>query len=254
MSWVAVAVGGSALIGGVVGVTSANKAAKAQEKGYRTAAEASNEATQANIAFQQGVYDQTRADLLPYRTIGSGSLYELKQKILQGPGEFNPAEDPGYKFGYQEFIEKPTLRSAAATGNLGGGAVQKALTRYASDYGSTKYNNFLDRYYASLQPYANLASLGENAAAITGNAGANLASNVGGALTTNAAVQGGSAVGAGNALAGNYINNANTITGAVNSGLNNWISLRALQGNGLFGGGNSVTGGVTQYPPNRYGG
>ena len=89
--------------------------------------------------------------------------------IQQGPGQFVPEEDPGYKFGYQEFVENPTLSLASATGKLGSGATLKALTRYASDYASTKYDNFLDRYYKSLDPYMRLAGLGSNVAVSGGN-------------------------------------------------------------------------------------
>lgn len=89
--------------------------------------------------------------------------------IEQGPGQFVPEEDPGYRFGYEEFIEKPTLRTAAATGKLGSGATLKSLTRYASDYASTKYDNFLDRWYKSLDPYMRVAGLGSNVAVQGGN-------------------------------------------------------------------------------------
>ena len=84
--------------------------------------------------------------------------------LAKGPGEFIPEQEPGYKFGYEEFIEKPSLRLASATGKLGSGATLKALSRYASDYASTKYDNFLDRWYKSLDPHFRLAGMGSNVA------------------------------------------------------------------------------------------
>lgn len=84
--------------------------------------------------------------------------------LQKGPGEFIPEQEPGYKFGYEEFIEKPSLRLASATGKLGSGATLKALSRYASDYASTKYDNFLDRWYKSLDPYFRMAGMGSNVA------------------------------------------------------------------------------------------
>lgn len=89
--------------------------------------------------------------------------------IQKGPGQFVPEKEPGYKFGYQEFVENPTLKLASATGKLGSGATLKALTRYASDYASTKYDNFLDRYYKSLDPYFRMAGLGSNVTVAGGN-------------------------------------------------------------------------------------
>jgi hypothetical protein len=98
--------------------------------------------------------------------------------IQKGPGEFVPEKDPGYKFGYQEFVENPTLKLASATGKLGSGATLKALTRYASEYASTKYDNFLDRYYKSLDPYFRMAGMGSNIAIAGGNQATNTGQGV----------------------------------------------------------------------------
>jgi hypothetical protein len=100
--------------------------------------------------------------------------------LQKGPGEFIPEQEPGYKFGYQEFVENPTLKLSSATGKLGSGATLKALTRYASNYASTKYDNFLDRYYKSLDPYYRLAGLGSNVAVSGGNQATNTAQGIAG--------------------------------------------------------------------------
>jgi hypothetical protein len=101
--------------------------------------------------------------ILGYTPIQTIPATEGTSGLLQaGPGQFKPEEDPGYRFGYEEFIENPSLRMASATGKLGSGATMKALTRYASDYASTKYDNFLDRYYKSLDPYFRMAGMGSN--------------------------------------------------------------------------------------------
>ena len=158
-----------------VTLTSAVVASKAQsdaaKKAASTAAGAAGQATQSQL----DMYNQTREDQAPWTKAGGEAVGALmgtggNQGLIQkGPGEFVPENDPGYKFGYQEFVENPTLKLASATGKLGSGATLKALTRYASDYASTKYDNFLDRYYKSLDPYYRMAGLGSNVAISSGN-------------------------------------------------------------------------------------
>lgn len=88
----------------------------------------------------------------------------LKHLVEQGPGEFDPAKQPGYKFGYEQFIERPTTHAASALGQLRSGKTGKALTRYAQDYAGTHYDQWLNRYYQRLDPYFRMAGMGGNAA------------------------------------------------------------------------------------------
>lgn len=133
----------------------------------RKTAKATKKATEAALALQREMWETAREDIKPWMTAGKAALTSLEGLIKKGPGEFRPEEDPGYKFGYEEFVEKPTLRGAAARGGLRSGATEKALTRYASDYASTKYDNFLNRYYNKLRPYQSVAGLGQTSAAQT---------------------------------------------------------------------------------------
>lgn len=249
MSAAITAVVGSTLISAGVGIYSANKAANAQEDAAGTATDVSYWNTINSIKAQQQALSQAREDVAPWRKVGTRAIYDLQNQVNKGPGTFRPEDQPGYQFGYQEFVEKPTLRAAAATGQLGSGSTLKALSRYAQDYASTSYDNWLNRYYQSLNPNLTLAGLGENAATFSGNAGINSAGQVQNALQNNSVQAGNAAMVAGNAQANNYINNANTINGAINSGLSNWLLLRQLNNGGnLF----SSPGGVTQYPPSVY--
>lgn len=129
------------------------------------AAGKSLKATELSNETMMQMYQQSRGDIAPWMEHGEVALKELNTMMAEGPGEFVPSEDPGYKFGYEEFVEKPTLRGAAARGGLRSGATEKALTRYASDYASTKYDNFLNRYYNKLTPYQSMAGLGQTSAA-----------------------------------------------------------------------------------------
>jgi len=191
---------GSAL-GAGAGLYGSSKAASAAEK-------AGDEAT----AAQLEMYYQGREDLAPWREAGGEALNQLVPMIKKGPGKFIPEKEPGYQFGYEEFIEKPTLRMASATGGLGGAGTQKALTRYASDYASTKYDNFLNRWYKSLTPWQSLAGVGQTSAGQT----ANLGMQTGQGLAQNA-------IGAGNARASGYTNMANVLSGGITSGVENYI-------------------------------
>jgi len=153
--------GGLAAAGGVASGMMQSSAAK---KAAETGAGAADEATRAQLEM----YYQAREDLAPWRAAGEKALGDVVNMLEKGPGEFVPAEEPGYKFGYEEFVEKPTLRLASATGALGGGGTKKALTRYAQDYASQEYDNFLTRWYKSLTPYQSLAGIGQTTAAQTG--------------------------------------------------------------------------------------
>lgn len=135
----------------------------------KKASEAQVESADKATDIQLQMFNQTRADQAPWRVAGGAAVNKLMPMLAKGPGEFVPANEPGYKFGYEEFVEKPSLRLASATGKLGSGATLKALTRYASDYASTKYDNFLDRWYKSLDPYYRVAGLGSNVAIGGGN-------------------------------------------------------------------------------------
>ena len=157
----AVATGTALLIGGGLALASGAMQSSAARSAAQTGAAAVDQATQAQLEM----YYQGREDLAPWREAGGKALGDLVNMLEKGPGEFVPADQPGYKFGYEEFVEKPTLRLASATGALGGGGTQKALTRYAQDYASQEYDNFLTRWYKSLTPYQSLAGIGQTTAA-----------------------------------------------------------------------------------------
>lgn len=74
---VAAAVIGSAVVGAGATAVSAGSAAKAQSK---AAAQASSD-TRLQLEQQQRQYDQDRADLAPYRSVGTGALYTLSNLL-----------------------------------------------------------------------------------------------------------------------------------------------------------------------------
>lgn len=212
MSWAAVVIGGTVLVSSWYQSKQAGKATEAQVG-------AAEQATQTQLEM----YYQSREDLAPWREAGVEALNKLVPMIEAGPGEFVPEEQPGYRFGYEEFVEKPTLRMASATGQLGGGGTQKALTRYASNYATGEYANWLRNWYDSLKPYQSLAGVGQTSATQT-------AQN---ALTTGQMV-GQNALYAGTARATGYVNQANIWGNAISGVGQNYLDYYMMNRMGLF--------------------
>jgi len=214
---------GSAVLGAGVGLYSASRSASAQSDAANQAAQATQNATAESVAESRRQYDLARADLAPWREGGVNALAQLIAKINSGPGNYKESE--GYQFRLGEG-EKAVDRSAAARGGSLSGATLKALSRYNQDYATNDYDNFLRRYYESLTPLQSLSGVGQSTASQTASLGSQAASNI--ANTTMAGAQGVSnaLLQSGQANASSYINSANSITGAANSGVNNFLMWR----------------------------
>lgn len=189
-----------AITSGVLGTNAANKAAELQAQSADKA-----------LAQQRSMFDIIRGDQTPYRNAGAGAAQTLSDMIKPGGFLMTPftgssvATDPGYQFGMNEGI-KAIDRSAASKGALNNGGTLKALTRYGTDYAGTKFNDAFQRDLATKnQQYGSLAgvaSLGQNAAAQTGNAGMNFANNSSNILTQQGNAQAAGSVGQANAISG----------------------------------------------------
>ena len=139
-------------------------------------------------ALQQSQYDQTRADLAPYRAAGTNALAQLTAGTAPG-GQFTKSfgmsdfeQDPGYGFRMSEGL-KALDRTAAARGNLLSGATLKGAQRYGQDLGSQEYQNAFNRYQTNrsnvLNPLQSLAGVGQTSTNQGISAGQNFATNVG---------------------------------------------------------------------------
>jgi hypothetical protein len=93
----------------------------------------------------------------------SYGLNELVKLLQSGPGEFVPEDQPGYKYGFEEFVRKPMDRGASARGRYFSPGTTEAIGRSAQDYASTQYDNFLNRYYKKLEPYFSMMGMGGTA-------------------------------------------------------------------------------------------
>jgi len=222
MTWVASAVAASA----AVGLYSANKASSTQ-------ANAANQAAQ--LSREQ--FDVTNEQQRPWREAGGRALTRLESLAEYKP--FNMAtfaQDPSYQFRLDQG-NKSLERSAAARGGLISGNTGGALMNYGQGLASQEYNNAFNRYQTernqTLAPYMTLAGYGANANALTANAGATNAANVGNMLTSGAAAQAAGYMGGANAVGqsvGQYLN--------YNQGNSLISALRGGRGGGGSGGAN----------------
>jgi hypothetical protein len=203
---VAAAVAGATLGGALISSNAAKSAANTQ-------ANAANTAT----AAQQAMYGQTLANLQPYMAGGNTALSTLNSKEANGSlgGSFTPADylsnqDPGYAFQLGQGQQALQNSQAAKDGVLSGSAL-KGLIQYNQGVASTGYQNAYDRWLSSqkntLSTLMGPATLGENAAAGAGTAGANYAGGI--SSTTQAA---------GNATAAGTVGSANAISNGLSNG------------------------------------
>ncbi len=209
---VAAVLAATAVAGAGASIYSGNKAASAQKKAAAQAA-----------ATQKQQYEQTRADLAPYREGGASALGQYRD--LLGFGGQGAAQD-AWK-GYTESPYLPMLRdrtvnavenSRAARGNLFGGGTLGEIGDRVGELYLGDANNYLSRI-------GGMTDMGQSAAAQTGQFGANAASG-----------QAQSMLSAGNARANAAINTANS----VNNVLGQLAGTYGAYKGGAFGGGGSI--------------
>lgn len=237
MSFVAVAIGGAALVGAGASIIGGNKAAKAQTN-------ATNQATA--LQQQQDLeakrqYDLSRADLAPYREAGYTALGQLASGTAAG-GDFNRpytmsdlTMDPGYQFRLSEG-QRGVESSAAARGGVLSGATLKALDQYNQGFASNEVNNAYNRYTSDLSGrynrLAGVAGTGQQAVNSTNAAGQNYVNN--GQTGVNNIT--GNINAAANANSSQYANTANAIGNAANSAANGFATVKSLGSYGGYGG------------------
>ncbi len=181
---------GAAVVGAGASIYSGSKASSAQQKG-----------AQQGVDEQRREYDQSRADLAPWRTTGGGAL-ELLSRFYglggQAPDQTAFTTSPGYQFRMNQGIQGID-RGAAARGLLHSGAAVKAEQNFGQGLASQEVGNWTNTLLG-------ISGAGQQATNTTTAAGQNAANNI-----TQAYGQ------AGNARASSYANTGS----AINSGINN---------------------------------
>jgi len=162
MAWMLpAAVAGSSVVSGLFGKQGAGQAASASRQA---------------AALQEQMYQTTRGDLAPFRASGAGALPQLNALTYGDPAAVQAQLEatPGYQFVRTQNL-KAVQANAAARGLGVSGASLKGAATYASGLADA---TFEQRYNDALKT----ASLGENAAALTGQQGTAAASAAGGFL------------------------------------------------------------------------
>lgn len=240
---------GLAIAGGIGAAASVGSAAIGAHAAGKAADQQAASADKA-LDFQKEIQATNQTNYKPYLDAGSTSINKLMDDLNNGtfgPGS-NPAfkaptadearATPGYQFTLDQGMRATDAGAAARGGALSGGAV-KAEAGYASGLADSTYNDVYTRSLSSYQ--ANLAkqaqefsqlyqpaSLGENAAAQSGNTSQQVAGNVGSLMTQVGNAQAAGTIGQANAAAGG-------LTGVANAAQQAYL----LNQLGLGGGGSN---------------
>ena len=180
MPWMALAIGGSALLG----ASASSKAAKTQAGAADRATELQERMFEKQIELQQ-----------PFQEAGVNALNRMQSGDVMG------MMDPSYKFRLGEGM-KALERSAAARGGLISGGALKAAQRYGQEFASNEFGNAYNRL-------ASMAGIGQTATGAMSGAAGQFGANAGNLMT-----------GAGAARASGYVGGANALTSGLGQYMN----------------------------------
>lgn len=197
----------------VVGsVATGYMSSKAQKKAANTAAGAQMEASEMGVEEQRRQFDAIQKLLKPYADAGLSGLSGQQDLLgINGTkaqqaaiGNINNSAEMQT---YLQQGENAILQNASATGGLRGGNTQAALAQFRPQL----LNQLINQRYQNL---AGMTSLGQNAAAGTGNAGMQSASNISNLYQQSGAAQAGAALASGQASA-NMWNGVGSAIGTI---------------------------------------
>lgn len=157
MTWVAVAIGGGALLG----AWSSNKASSAQASAADNAARVQQDTANQQVDWQREQFNRQNEMQAPWRQAGETALNRLATGLQSGgefasSAQFRPNAQP-FQFGMQQFQQDPGYsfrlseglkgldRQAAARGGLISGAALKGAQRYGQEFASNEYQNAFNR-------------------------------------------------------------------------------------------------------------
>jgi hypothetical protein len=275
--------GATSLIGGLLGESAAQKAARLQAAAGKAAASGQQVAGTQAADAQRAQLGSERTTAQPYLNVGGVGANALSSSLAPGgdlssrwtstfsaPTAAQAEATPGYQFQLQQGLNA-LQNSAAARGGLLSTGTAKNLNNYAQGVASTNYQN---TYNNALQAYNTNFSTNEqsqndlfNRLYSTTGLGANTAANLNStsAGTTNALASGimGNAqlvgndiMGVGNAQAAGTIGGSNALVGGIagaGNAIGQGVTLQSILGamNSSNASNNMVTGGEYngQNPP-----
>ena len=230
-------VGGAALIGTAGSIYASNRAAGAQSRAARDAAQLQQQGYDRQEVLQEpfrqaGMSAQNRymtllgltppegADAVPGLNVDTSSPDFGKYARDFGMSDFQA--DPGYGFRMSEGM-KALERSAAARGGLLSGATLKGITRFGQDTASSEYINAFNRYQTNrsnqLNPLQSLLGSGQTSTNLLSNAAGQAGQGMAGA-----------AMAGGQARASGYANMATALNQGLSTGANLYMQNQYLSG------------------------
>lgn len=180
MPWMALAIGGSALLG-----------ASASKSAAGTQAASADRATE----LQERMFNKQLELQQPFQEAGVNALNRMQSGDVMG------MMDPSYKFRLGEGM-KALERSAAARGGLISGGALKAAQRYGQEFASNEFGNAYNRL-------ASMAGIGQTATGAMSGAAGQFGTNAGNLMT-----------GAGAARASGYVGGANALSSGLGQYMN----------------------------------
>lgn len=216
MSWVAVAVAGTALVGGLISAdaqrSAANTQADAQKQAAATQQQMFNTINQQEQPFIQSGYKATTAlNRLMGLEEGDPGTGQANGYLSQ---TFNPTQEqlnnyPGYKFALETGGQAIRNASTPGVGALSGPALKSLMdfnVGTANQYYGQYFNQFQQQQQNIFSRLSGLAGLGQNAATNVGTQGTALGTGIAQAQAA-----------AGGSLAAGQVGSANTLANSLNS-------------------------------------
>jgi hypothetical protein len=209
---------GSAVLGAGAGLYGSSQAAKAQKSAAGQAADTQRAMLERQIELQEpfrqgGMAAQNR--LMTLLGLGGDASAADYGRYGRDFGMSDFEADPGYGFRMGEGM-KALERSAAARGGLLSGTTLKGIQRFGQDLASSEYGNAYNRFYqmrnAQLNPLQSIMGAGQTGANVLSGAMGQAGQNISTAQ-----------MGAGAARASGYAAGTNALTGALQSGMQNYL-------------------------------
>lgn len=200
MSFVAVAVGGGALVGGIGGAIINSNAAG-------NAADIQSAAANKALDLDSSMFGTIQGDISPYLQAGSSAVGQLgtmaSQPVSFTQQDFLNNQDPAYGFDMQQGTQA-VQRSAAAAGGLQSGGTLTALNNYAQGMASNEYSNaynrFMNNQNTQFSRLQSVAGMGQTATGQLAGAAGNYMDQSGNMITGSANAQAAGTIGSANAL------------------------------------------------------
>ena len=215
MTWVAVAIGGAAVVGAVASNSAASKQSDAQKQAAATQQGMFNTIQGQNQPFIQAGYGATSrlTDLLGTSgNTGADGYGSLTSSF--SPSDYLANKDPGYDFQLKTGAQATRNADTPGVGSLSGAAL-KDLMGFNQNMAATGYQNAFNRYQTqqnnTFQRLHDIAGLGQASANNTSAAGTSLGSGIAQAGAAAGASQASGVLGAGQSLS----SGANSLAGLM---------------------------------------